>query len=263
MQFTDYNLAYRRAGEIVEVVLQGTEANVVLLDSSNFSSFKAGRSHRFIGGLAKRSPVQLRVPHAGNWHVAVYITPGYRGSVKSGARVLPGALPTIRESTVPSLADIRDAADEFAASTADLDLVPREHDVFICHAGEDKDSVARPLATALRERGLAVWFDEFELGIGKSLRRTIDSGLIGTRFGVVVLSPAFFDKGWPNYELDGLVTREVSGGRQLILPVWHNVGQADVLSYSPSLADKLARSTADRTIEQIADEIAEVTNAKV
>jgi hypothetical protein len=78
---------------------------------------------------------------------------------------------------------------------------------------------------------------------------------------VVVLSPAFFAQGWRQYELDGLVTKEVSGGQQVILPVWHNVTQADVMGYSPTLAGKLARSTTDYSIEVIAGEIAEVARA--
>jgi uncharacterized membrane protein YqiK len=77
---------------------------------------------------------------------------------------------------------------------------------------------------------------------------------------VVVLSPSFFGKGWPNHELDGLVTREVAGGRQLILPIWHNVTRADVIGYSPPLADKVARSTSDVSIDELADEIANVVN---
>ncbi len=48
---------------------------------------------------------------------------------------------------------------------------------------------------------------------------------------------------------------EVSRDRQLILPIWHNVSQADVMGYSPSLASKLAHSTADLTVEQIAAEV--------
>jgi hypothetical protein len=58
----------------------------------------------------------------------------------------------------------------------------------------------------------------------------------------------------------GLVTRSPYRVA-LILPIWHNVSQADVIGYSPSLASKLARSTADLTIEQIAAEIAEVARA--
>jgi hypothetical protein len=170
---------------------------------------------------------------------------------------LPGALPPIRQSYQSPLGSIRDAADEYAEA-AGIAPEDKEYDVFISHAGEDKDDLVRPLAHALRERDLVVWYDEFELRIGDSLRRKIDKGLIGSRFGVVVLSPSFFDKGWPNYELDGLVTREVSGGTPLILPVWHKVTREDVIGYSPSLADKLARATADMSIDALADEIAEV-----
>lgn len=102
-----------------------------------------------------------------------------------------------------------------------------------------------------------MWYDEFELRIGDSLRRKIDSGLANSRFGVVVLSEAFFEKGWPNYELDGLVTRGVSG-EQLILPIWHKISKAQVVQFSPSLADKVARNTATHTVEEIAAEIAGV-----
>ena len=130
-------------------------------------------------------------------------------------------------------------------------------DVFISHTSEDKDEVVRPLATALRDAGLSVWYDEFELRIGDSLRRKIDTGLARSRFGVVVLSRAFFGRGWPEYELDGLVTRTVSG-EQVLLPVWHNVTKREVMDYSPSLADRIARSTATHTVEEIAAEIVDV-----
>jgi len=133
----------------------------------------------------------------------------------------------------------------------------REFDVFISHASEDKDEVVRPLAHALKSGGLKVWYDEFELQIGDSLRRKIDKGLAKSRFGVVVLSRAFFQKGWTNYELDGIVTRSVTG-EQIILPIWHNISKAEVIEYSPSLADKLARNTATHTVDEIAEEIIEV-----
>jgi hypothetical protein len=260
MQYAYSDLGQRKRGDVVEVTLHGNQANVVLLDSSNYSAFKAGRQHRYYGGLAKRSPIHLTVPNSGHWYAVAYLPAGYRGSVRAGFRVLPGALPPIRQVSPSPLSAIRQAADEYSESFADLDMLDKEYDVFICHAGEDKDAVVRPLAHALRARDIEVWYDEFALRIGDSLRRKIDQGLIACRFGVVVLSPSFFDKGWPNYELDGLVTREVAGGRQLILPVWHNVSKVDVMGYSPSLADKLARSTADVSIEALADEIAGVVH---
>lgn len=258
MQYIRSDLGYRQRGEIVEVRLQGNQANVVLLDTSNFSAFKAGRRFRGFGGLAQRSPVHLTVPNAGHWYAVAYLPAGYRGTVRASFSLLPGALPPLRSAPASPLGSIRQAADDYAMTLPNSDASNREFDVFISHAGEDKDEVVRPLAHALRERGLEVWFDEFELRIGDGLRRKIDEGLVASRFGIVVLSPAFFAKGWPNYELDGLVTREVAGRDQLILPVWHRVTQADVMRYSPSLAGKLARLTADVSIETIADEIAGV-----
>ena len=117
-------------------------------------------------------------------------------------------------------------------------------DIFICHASEDKETVARPLALALQSNGLRIWYDELNLRLGDSLRRSIDRGLAESAFGIVVLSPAFFRKDWPQYELDGLVQRE-RNGIKVILPIWHNVSREEILEYSPSLADKVAVKTSD------------------
>jgi hypothetical protein len=113
-------------------------------------------------------------------------------------------------------------------------------DAFICHASEDKDDFVRPLADQLREQHVEVWYDEFSLSVGDSLRRAIDRGLSQSRFGIVVLSPSFFRKQWSQWELDGFVARQNSGDVGVILPVWHGVQRDDVLTYSPSLADKVA-----------------------
>ncbi len=122
---------------------------------------------------------------------------------------------------------------------------------------EDKDAVVRPLANALKNKNLSVWFDEFELKIGDSLRRKIDIGLAKSNFGIVVISRSFIKKGWTNYELDGLITKSVSG-EQVLLPIWHDITKQEVVNYSPSLADKVARNTAVYTVYEIADEIADV-----
>ena len=255
MRFIHHDLGYRQAGDVVEVTLAGNAANVRLLDSTNFSSYKSGRRHRYIGGLAKKSPVRLAIPSSGTWYVAVDMM-GLRGNVRSSARMMPRPLPPIKEaplSSVPSL--VRDHPPE-------TDPSGEVFDVFISHASEDKDELVRPLAKALKEEGLHVWYDEFELRIGSSLRRTIDRGIACSRFGVVVLSESFFEKGWPGYELDGLVTRSVSGG-QVLLPIWHGVTKQQVMDYSPSLADKLARSTTTHTVAEIAAEIAVVVQQHV
>jgi hypothetical protein len=118
------------------------------------------------------------------------------------------------------------------------------HDVFICHATEDKDSAARPVAKGLSSAGLSVWYDEFSLTLGDSLRRSIDRGLADSRYGVVILSPSFFKKNWPQAELDGLFAKEISGDK-MILPLWHDLDRKDVLEKSPLLADRVAAKTSD------------------
>ena len=119
------------------------------------------------------------------------------------------------------------------------------HDVFICHASEDKDEFVRPLAEALRSHHLEVWYDEFALDIGDSLRQAIDRGLAASRYGIVVLSPSFFRKRWPNRELNGLVARETVEDRGMILPVWHHVEREEVVAFSPPLADLRAAISAE------------------
>src|SRR5262245_45003268 len=115
-------------------------------------------------------------------------------------------------------------------------------DVFISHAWEDKETVARPLAHVLSKVGITVWYDEFALTLGDSLRRSIDRGLAESRYGLVILSPDFFAKGWHKRELDGLVTREIGLGK-VILPVLHRLTHTDVEHFSPTLADKVSVST--------------------
>ena len=133
-------------------------------------------------------------------------------------------------------------------------------DVFISHAGEDKEEFVRPLAQALRARGLSVWFDEFTLTVGDSLRRSIDRGLAQSRFGVVVVSPHFLNKDWPQKELDGLAAREI-GGTKVILPVWHNISAEELSILSPMLADRLAALSSDG-IDRVVDDLARVIAAE-
>jgi len=112
-------------------------------------------------------------------------------------------------------------------------------DVFISHASEDKDALVRPLAVALTSLGVSVWYDEFSLRPGDSISRSIDKGIAGSSHGLVIISPAFLSKRWTEYELRGLVSREIAEDAQLI-PIWHGVTHRDVLKFSPSLADKYA-----------------------
>ena len=95
MGFTQYDLGQRKGGEIVEITLSGNAANVRLLDSANFSSYRNGRRHQCIGGLARKSPVRLEILRSGQWHVVVDME-GLGGTARSSVKVLQGALPPLR-----------------------------------------------------------------------------------------------------------------------------------------------------------------------
>lgn len=130
----------------------------------------------------------------------------------------------------------------------------KTYDFFISHATEDKEDFVRPLAEALVSAGYKVWYDEHQLKLGDSLRKKIDEGLKSSKFGIVVLSLSFFKKNWPEYELNGLVAREINGVK-VILPIWHKVTKDEVLSFSPTLADKLALNTSMYSIQGIVKEL--------
>ena len=135
----------------------------------------------------------------------------------------------------------------------------KQYDVFVSHASEDKEDFVRPFVNALVDEGLSVWYDEFELYVGKSLRRSIDAGLSSCKFGIVVLSEHFFKKEWPQKELDGLFAREVNG-EKIILPIWHKISKNEVLKYSPPIADLVALNSSTFTVEEMAKEIAKAVD---
>ena len=139
----------------------------------------------------------------------------------------------------------------------DRDKSAKKYDFFISHASEDKEGFVEPLAKLLQAKRAVVWYDDFVLEIGDSLRREIDRGLANSRFGIVVLSENFFRKEWPQRELDGLVTLETQNAQsqKIILPIWHKISKDEVAQNSPILADKIAFKTSILSIEEIADEL--------
>ena len=147
-------------------------------------------------------------------------------------------------------------AGHFPIVSARLDV---QYDFFICHAREDKDDVVRGLAELLREQGAEVWYDDFTLTVGSRLRKAIENGLAKSKFGVVIVSPHFFSKEWPQRELDGLFALDngASGNptQSRILPIWHKVTKDEVLRRSPILADLTALNTAALSTEELADRL--------
>ena len=126
-----------------------------------------------------------------------------------------------------------------------------KHDAFICHAHDDKRRFVKKFADDLISKGCTVWYDEYALRGGESLREAIDRGLGASRFGLVVLSSNFFQRGWPKAELDGMFVEDARRLGNHIIPIWFDVTVEEVKSYSPILAGRHALITKHVTQEVV------------
>ena len=128
-----------------------------------------------------------------------------------------------------------------------------EHDkplAFISHDSRDKESLVRELAREMSRLMCPVWFDEYSLEVGDSLRTSIEKGLKETKKCIVVLSPNFFSNdGWVKAEFDSIFTREIIEKNNVMLPVWHNVDVREVYNYCPRLTDKVGLNSQVGPIE--------------
>jgi hypothetical protein len=111
---------------------------------------------------------------------------------------------------------------------------------FISHDTRDKEAFVRELATTLQFMFCSVWYDEYTLIAGQSLRASIEKGLKECKKCVLILSPNFLSNdGWTKAEFDSVFTREIFEATDVIIPVWHGVQKQDVYNYSPRLLDKV------------------------
>ncbi|WP_172460881.1 toll/interleukin-1 receptor domain-containing protein [Priestia endophytica] len=131
------------------------------------------------------------------------------------------------------------------------DLEEKEYDVFISHASEDKESFVEPLTKALKSAGINTWYDAEQIGWGKSIRQSIDNGLIKSKFCIIILSQNFLDKYWTNYELNGIFQKDSYTQDSIILPIWHNVTRDEIQKRNLTLTDILALNTSIHSTEDI------------
>jgi hypothetical protein len=112
--------------------------------------------------------------------------------------------------------------------------VTRERLVYLAHATEDK-RLAKPLAEGLVQRGIPVWYDNWEIGYGDSLRRKMEQGLGDCTHFVVLLTATSIKKPWVNEEIDAGLMSAVEGTAKFI-GLRHDLPLASV---SPFLRTRL------------------------
>jgi hypothetical protein len=100
-----------------------------------------------------------------------------------------------------------------------------------------------------------VWYDEYSLRVGQSIRESIDTGLRDAKKCILILSPEFLaNPGWTKAEFNAVVGKHIGAGGSVILPVWDRVSRNDVFSYSPIVADIKGLSS-DLGIEELARQL--------
>jgi hypothetical protein len=192
---------------------------------------------------AQKHNLAASVPNMVNQSFGQNVPAGLIQAVSGeGERIMAGVASRVLRDLAIKRLEVR--LDEDRARKVYASGLGKEWDVFVSHASEDKVSFVRPLAGALANSGLRVWYDEMTLQVGDRLRECIDNGLARSRYGIVVLSRNFFGKRWPREELEGLSTKEVSGVK-VILPVWHEITAEEVAGFSPTLAGRLAAKSSD------------------
>lgn len=91
-------------------------------------------------------------------------------------------------------------------------------DVFLSHSSEDK-AIVRELAKRLREDGLSVWFDEWEIKPGDHIPTKIDEGLEGSEFLVLCLSVAALSSDWAALESRSLQYHDPLNKNRRLIPL--------------------------------------------
>jgi len=123
----------------------------------------------------------------------------------------------------------------------DLERIKKESwDVFICHATEDKQTVAKPIYEYLDSVGIHCWFDEGEILWGDSIVKKINEGLSKSRFVIVVISTSMLHKNWAIKEMRAALAIEVNKDQNRILPllVGSKEGIKNIKKDLPILMDK-------------------------
>lgn len=206
---------------------------------SSYSSFDGGYGNSY------SSPSQSSVRSGG----------GSRGSSKSsyskktrwsGASSAAWYTP----EQVQALTPVRENVETLAASQPDL------RDVFLCHAWDDRQSSAKELHDLLEARGVRVWFSEKDLGLGVPMMRAIDKGLINSRVGIVLVTPAMLKR----LPAEGVADKELSAllRRERLVPVVHGTTYEQLEQVSLLLASRAGLSTAEESLADIATKIAEL-----
>lgn len=138
--------------------------------------------------------------------------------------------------------------------------VPDLRDIFLCHAWDDRLGAAKQLHDLLEDKNVSVWFSEKDVMLGQPLMREIDRGLAKSRVGIVLVTPALLSR----LQSQGVADKELSAllARGLLVPIVHGTTYDELRDVSPLLGSRAGLSTAEETMIQIAEKLADLVTVE-
>jgi WD40 repeat protein len=89
---------------------------------------------------------------------------------------------------------------------------------FLSYSSANRE-YAEKLAADLRGAGISIWFDQWEIAVGESIIKKIQSGVEENDFVIVVLSQASVASDWVRRELNLALMNEIELAKVILLPV--------------------------------------------
>lgn len=128
--------------------------------------------------------------------------------------------------------------------------------MFLCHAWDDRQGIAKNLYEMLVARDVSVWFSENDIGLGEPFLRAIDKGLARSRIGIVLVTPALLKR----LPAAGVADKELSVllARDQLVPIVHNTTYDALREVSPMLASRNGLDTAEMSMTDVAEKLAEL-----
>lgn len=100
-----------------------------------------------------------------------------------------------------------------------------DFDVFISHASEDKETIARPIFEACAKLKIKAFLDEAHIGWGEDFTKKINTALGAARTVLCVISQTAVTKEWPLAEINTALSMDVIGQKKVVPLI---VGQPDL-----------------------------------
>lgn len=153
-------------------------------------------------------------------------------------------------SEIIALTPVRNKVEEIAVSKPDL------RDVFLCHAWDDRKESAKVLHDLLESLGVSVWFSEKDVLLGAPLLRAIDKGLVASKIGIVLVTPAFLER----LTNEGVADKELSVllATDRLIPIVHGTTYDALREVSPLLASRSGLDTKEDSLTEVAEKLSEL-----